>query len=1102
MYAHSTGREGGLLLEPYRYSSSSFFNCLPTHHHHHHQLQPQPQPHQLQPHQLLLQQTTTQHNMAAFSHSLIEFLCFDPHSSSSSNHLQHRNSPFSTNNNNRRSSKFINTTTNYFDPSNYNHPDDHYFDHHHYQQQQQQQQHHQQQQQQHHHHHQQSNAICFNDLDDHNHQNRFHHHPSAANPYSVNHSPEDQLMFIMPSFAKTPSNQLSLDGPSYAEPMLTSDNSNQRFFPLDSNTTNNYQLPPPTTTTNSTNSTDHLPATNNPIPNQNDSNSSQANHKSSSSSSNNSSSFTGSSAFTPPTTSSSRHPSELNIDDPLSSDSALQSKSHTPDPKYGFSQHFKPPENPYSQSGFDLIGALAKVVDRPDPKVKIGAIDTSAALVVVDARQNDLPIIFATPSFSLLTGYQTDEIIGQNCRFLQKPFNPNSVKKPRDQAVNCRATLQIRDHIQAGREIQSSIVNYRKDGKAFINLVTVIPIAWNSSEISHFVGFQADIVALTNGLGIPPSPKTRPNLLQAKQLCPPNTIEPSSSSQKSLSLTATKAIEPISPSSSAQAQSGLTELTDPSCYYQTVLQETRDLILAISLKGTLFYVSPSCKDLVGYEEDELVNQNISKLCHPSDLTGILRQLKLIGNTSHTPIDLVFRAVDRSGDVFWMESQGQLHVEVGKGRKYLVVVGRPRKIGPLSWQAIRSTGGLRGGEKEFWMKLSLDGLCLFASSPVREILSYEPSEMLGKSLAQLCPSEKRGQMIKAIRDAYEGNEVVSLPYSLQDRNGTFVSLVSHFYPPHYSSGPLACGLPLPASKITNPPRTVFCQTHSLSGNLTQPHDGLSSSATKAASSKAQEPPVDSATRLPNSTTHEIANDPTSSHSVEDGHSDDDLFSALGTNKTTPWNYEFSQLKRQNLKLRSQLSQRGLSRHVVPNNNTTTTTTTTTNSSPSSSASGTTVGSKEQGGGCSRTIKATLLSRHSTSNPPYPPSRLRINSSTTAFTQPSSNSNSNSNANLQSKLEPKKAGLSLDQFAPPLSSSDPDSSRLSLGHAHASLTVDNNQIGFDSLLNQTRTTTSFVLYIQPAQSTKFSVQSLYSSQQSLPSISPQVAGSSPTRSNNKG
>jgi hypothetical protein len=167
------------------------------------------------------------------------------------------------------------------------------------------------------------------------------------------------------------------------------------------------------------------------------------------------------------------------------------------------------------------------------------------------------------------------------------------------------------------------------------------------------------------------------------------------------------------------------------------------------------------------------------------------------------------------------------------------------------------------------------------------------------------------------------------------------------------------------------------------------------------------------------------------------------------------YEFSQLKRQNLKLRSQLSQRGLSRHLVPKDNTATITTT--NSSPSSSVSGTTVGSKEQGAGCSRTIKATLLSRHSTSNPPYPPSRLRINSSTTAFTQPappSSNSNSTANAttNLESNLESKKAGLSLDQFVPPHSSADPDSSRFSLGQAQASLTVDNNQIGFNPLLKQ--------------------------------------------------
>jgi PAS domain S-box-containing protein len=408
----------------------------------------------------------------------------------------------------------------------------------------------------------------------------------------------------MPTFAKGASNHFSLDGPSYAEPILT--------LPYSSDDSNRFSSADPTqaSTTAAANSTDHqsfpLPSDISDIPSppfttRTKSISSQSPSKSSF----NNSVHGSSSAITPPTTSSSRNPSELNLDEIFAtSDPLTHSKSHSPDLKHGFSQHFKPPENPYSQTGFDLIGALARVVNRPDPKVKIGAVDASAALVVVDARQNDLPIIFATPSFSLLTGYKTEEIIGQNCRFLQKPFNPNSANQPTDQTTNCRATLQIRAHIQAGREIQSSIINYRKDGRAFVNLVTVIPIAWNSSGISHFVGFQADIAALTSesrdfisqicvnrpisdpiyfvfiivigGLGIPPSPKSRSNLLMAKQHNV-NTITETSTSQKTLNLVSVTpqvaTPESMVPSSTAQAHDAIDDLSNTSSYYQTVLQE-------------------------------------------------------------------------------------------------------------------------------------------------------------------------------------------------------------------------------------------------------------------------------------------------------------------------------------------------------------------------------------------------------------------------------------------------------------------------------------------------------------------------------------------------
>ena len=60
----------------------------------------------------------------------------------------------------------------------------------------------------------------------------------------------------------------------------------------------------------------------------------------------------------------------------------------------------------YSSSGFDMLGVLARVVARPNPQINIGPVDTSCSFLVVDARRYDMPIVFASSTFSELTGYQ------------------------------------------------------------------------------------------------------------------------------------------------------------------------------------------------------------------------------------------------------------------------------------------------------------------------------------------------------------------------------------------------------------------------------------------------------------------------------------------------------------------------------------------------------------------------------------------------------------------------------------------------------------------------------------------------------------------------
>lgn len=89
----------------------------------------------------------------------------------------------------------------------------------------------------------------------------------------------------------------------------------------------------------------------------------------------------------------------------------------------------------YSTTGFDMVGVLARVAARKDPKTVLGPVDLSCSFAVIvsssyqlfsfymlikqDVRRFDHPIVYASPTFTSLTGYELPQILGRNCRFLQ-----------------------------------------------------------------------------------------------------------------------------------------------------------------------------------------------------------------------------------------------------------------------------------------------------------------------------------------------------------------------------------------------------------------------------------------------------------------------------------------------------------------------------------------------------------------------------------------------------------------------------------------------------------------------------------------------------------
>ena len=94
-----------------------------------------------------------------------------------------------------------------------------------------------------------------------------------------------------------------------------------------------------------------------------------------------------------------------------------------------------------------------------------------------------MPLVAANRAFETLTGYPQAEIIGRNCRFLQGP----APDKP--------TVAKLGACLQQGEGCIQWIVNYRKDGKQFWNLLFISPVFGSDGQVLYFFANQHDLSA-------------------------------------------------------------------------------------------------------------------------------------------------------------------------------------------------------------------------------------------------------------------------------------------------------------------------------------------------------------------------------------------------------------------------------------------------------------------------------------------------------------------------------------------------------------------------------------------------------------------------------
>jgi PAS domain S-box-containing protein len=117
----------------------------------------------------------------------------------------------------------------------------------------------------------------------------------------------------------------------------------------------------------------------------------------------------------------------------------------------------------------DLMQGLAEVYCMTDPSLP------------------DNPIVYASEEFYRTTQYGPQHAIGRNCRFLQGPKTSLSTVR------------RITNALTTGTELCETILNYRRDGSPFINLLMMAPLYDDQGRVRYFIGCQIDVTPLIEG---------------------------------------------------------------------------------------------------------------------------------------------------------------------------------------------------------------------------------------------------------------------------------------------------------------------------------------------------------------------------------------------------------------------------------------------------------------------------------------------------------------------------------------------------------------------------------------------------------------------------
>ena len=117
--------------------------------------------------------------------------------------------------------------------------------------------------------------------------------------------------------------------------------------------------------------------------------------------------------------------------------------------------------------------------------IRTKAMDAVAdGIFIIDAINPNFPFIYANQSYYKMSGYIKGEIIGKNYFSHYGPF------------TDPRFLEEIKHTLVSGKSFFGEMLQFKKNGEKYWNLLRITPVRDSSGTITHYVGIKTDITLM------------------------------------------------------------------------------------------------------------------------------------------------------------------------------------------------------------------------------------------------------------------------------------------------------------------------------------------------------------------------------------------------------------------------------------------------------------------------------------------------------------------------------------------------------------------------------------------------------------------------------